>query len=122
MPNNDIQSATITPEMVEQAQKVLQGALKATKRVRKGKGEYEDVPDYKTQKEAAELIIAYHLGKPMQKSMNLNVSSSGDLPGKVRPLDVVAKMLANGVDVAGLVAQESGETVKTTNDGETIDI
>jgi len=113
----------ITPEIVAKAQKVLEESLTAERRVRAGNGQYEDVPDNKVRITAAELIIAYHLGRPTSKNLNLNVNKDRT-PGQRLPADVVRRMIDNGVDVQTLLAEsiQLSEQTKTAQTDEVIDI
>ena len=122
MTENDLQSQVITPELVEKASKVLESSLKATQRVRAGRGEYEDVDDYKVQLKAAEIIVSYHLGKPTSKNLNLSLTAGDQEPGQVSSLDAVRRMLANGVDFDSIIQAEQIEEPKDGENEEAIDI
>jgi len=118
----------ITNEIVETAQEALKAGLTAMKRVRKGSGVYEDVPDHKIRKETAELILAYKFGRPVSRSENLNFTApaktkkdEGDLPA-----DVVRRMVAGGVDVNELLLEldkpQSVDEAEPSKEGEDDDV
>jgi len=116
----------ITEDIVEEAQDVLKEALRAKKRVRKGDGKYEDVPDNKARIEAATLIFAYKFGRPVSRNENLNrtvPAKPGEGQGDV-PAEVVRRMVAGGVDVNQMLKEvemeESGGSLKDM--GEVVDI
>jgi hypothetical protein len=91
----------ISEELTEKSMQVLVDSLKATKRVRSGRGEYSDVPDYSTRLKAAELLVAYAHGRPANTSRNLNLNVSESRRG-MSEADII-RQLASGGDVDSIL-------------------
>lgn len=61
----------ISARLAAKAVAELDKQLEATRRVAAGVGEWEDVPDYPTRQKAIELVLAYRLGRPIERQVKL---------------------------------------------------
>ena len=66
-PEPEISAAVATKSIAE-----LDKQLSAVKRVQCGDGQWEDVPDYPTRQKAIELVLAYRLGRPVERVVKLS--------------------------------------------------
>ncbi len=99
----------IDDELVMAAQAELKRQLTAQKRVRKGHGLYEDVPDNTSRRSAAETILAYKLGRPETRAKNFNANITlpdGAVQSGSKALtarQMVDAMIEGGVDLNKMV-------------------
>lgn len=107
---------------------VLVEGLKATKRVRAGKGEYDEVPDQAERRKNAETLLVFGIGKPNMVANILNINNSrGDQGPAMTPEEVVAQLsekcdLHKVVEQMRTNARHSLESKKKDGDEELIDI
>ena len=120
----------IDDELVDDAKEVFKRQLNAKKRVRKGKGVYEDVDGNAAQLRAAATVLAYKIGRPETRTKNLTLMADltkGDQePGSggkrlVDAEQVVAAMVENGVDLNKIIRRQAAKQL-AANDVEVVDI
>ncbi len=124
------QPSIVSAEMEARSLEVLRESLKATKRVRAGKGEYTNQPDYSTRLKAAELLLAYQFGRPVSNTKSLNVNVSESRQGSMSQTDIIkalAKSGGDGVDdILSRLQRKSGNgslsVLAAVNDDAVVDV
>ena len=122
----------IDDDLLLMARDELKRQLGANRRVRKGGGQYEDVPDNGARRSAAETIVAYKLGRPETRAKNLSATieldgGSAGAPKGLQAQAMVEAMVAGGVDLNKLAKRLAIKTVNEepaadAEQGEVIDL
>ncbi len=114
----------INDDLLKAARDELERQLGANRRVRKGGGQYEDVPDNGARRSAAETIVAYKLGRPETRAKNLNATielpvGAAGAPKGLQAQAMVEAMVAGGVDLNKLAKRLA---IKTVNEEPAADV
>lgn len=115
LPGGDL----VPREMVDAAIDCLRDGMQATKRVRAGGGDYEDVPDHKVRMECAVRSLEFAVGKAVSRQLVGNVDMSGG-KDRLTNADVVAA-LADRTDILKIIerARSSARMKLAETDDET---
>lgn len=108
----------ICDEVINKCFETLEKALDATKRVRAGRGAYDDEADHKTRIVSAELLLAYKYGRPTNTSRNLNLNVS-DAGKELMDSVAIAQKLIEGGTAPEIIEQLQRKNIKAV---EAIDI
>ncbi len=99
------QQMLIRPELREKALQALEDGLAATKRFfNKEAGGWIAEPDYQTRVKSAELVLAYDVGRPVERKVELKGSFTG-YDEKLEKLCATPEGLAAAIKL-GLVTEE----------------
>lgn len=94
---------------------VLKAALTANKRVRKGRGEYEDIPDHKLRVETARYVLDHEHGRA---SNRLEINDKRPNVPALASADHLERLKRDNPELAAKIAQNYLDSLQVVSDVE----